>query len=119
MHVRTLLIAVASLASLAPAVSNAGPETAALKTCTAAFASSLSVRGAASPTVKLNYRDGQASSTFAEYYTHEYTFFLKANDPKTGLVLAHATCSATTGGTLLSLSATSTAAESPALAAQL
>jgi hypothetical protein len=117
MHVRTLLIAVAALAALTPAISNAGPERAALKTCTAAFASSLGVKGAASPTVKLNYRNGQTSSTFAEYYTREYTFFLKANDPKTGLALARATCSATTGGALLSF-ATSTAAESPALAAQ-
>jgi hypothetical protein len=119
MHVRTLLIAVASLAAVAPAVSNAGPESAALKTCTAAFASSLAVQGAASPAVKLNYRARQASSSFAEFYTRDYTFFLKANDPKTGLALAQATCSATTGGTLLSLSATSTAAESPALAARL
>ena len=77
MHVRTLLIAATALAAVAPAVCNAGPESAALKTCTAAFASSLGVKGAAAPTVKLNYRDGQASSAFAEYYTHEYTFFLK------------------------------------------
>jgi hypothetical protein len=119
MHVRTLLIAATALAAVAPAVCNAGPESAALKTCTAAFASSLGVKGAAAPTVKLNYRDGQASSAFAEYYTHEYTFFLKANDPKTGLALARATCSATVGGALLSLSATAAEAQSPALAAQL
>jgi hypothetical protein len=119
MHVRSLLIAAVSLAVLTPAVSNAAPESAALKTCTAAFASSFSVQGGASPTVKLNYRAGQASDTFAEYYTHDYTFFLSANDPKSGAALARATCSATTGGTLLSFSATSLATDRPALAARL
>ena len=63
---------------------NAGPESAALKTCTAAFASSLTAKGAESPSVKLNYRSSQPGSAFAEYYTRDYTFFLKANDPKTG-----------------------------------
>jgi hypothetical protein len=106
MHARTLLIAAASLVALVPAVSNAGPESAALKTCAAAFASSLTAKGAASPSVKLNYRAGQPDSAFAEYYTRDYTFFLRANDTKTGARLARATCSATTGGTLLSLSPT-------------
>ena len=93
MHIRTLLIAAATLAALTPAVSNAGPESAALKTCTAAFASSLkTAKGADSPAVKLNYHSGAPSSEIA-------------NDPKTGLPMARATCSATTAGTLLSLSA--------------
>jgi hypothetical protein len=104
MHVRTLLMT-ASLAALAPVISNAGPENAALKTCTAAFASSLSIQGTASPAVKLKYLAGPAASSFAEFYARDYTFTMKANDPKTGLALARATCSATTGGTLLSLSA--------------
>jgi hypothetical protein len=104
MHIRTLLLA-ASLAALVPVISNAAPESAALKTCTAAFASSLSAANNASPSVKLNYLGGQAASAFAAFYTRDYSFILKANDPKTGLALAQATCSATTAGTLLSLSA--------------
>jgi hypothetical protein len=119
MHVRTLLLTLASVAALTPAVSNAGAESAALKTCTAAFASSLSAQGTSSPAVKLKYRGGPAASSFAEYYTRDYTFFLKANDPKTGLPLARATCSATTAGTLLSLSAVPVGVDSPSLAAQL
>jgi hypothetical protein len=104
MHIRTLLLAAATFAALTPAVSNAGPESAALKTCTAAFASSLkTAKGTDSPAVKLNYHSGAPSSEIAEYYTRDYTFFLKANDPKTGLPMARATCSATTAGTLLSL----------------
>jgi hypothetical protein len=120
MHIRTLLIAAATLAALTPAVSNAGPESAALKTCTAAFASSLhTAKGTESPAVKLNYHSGAPSSEIAEYYTRDYTFFLKANDPKTGLPMARAQCSATTAGTLLSLSAIPLDAAGAVLAAKL
>jgi hypothetical protein len=119
MHIRKLPIAAALLVALAPIAANAGPESAALKTCTAAFASSLAAKGAESPSVKLNYRSSQPASAFAEYYTRDYTFFLKANDPKTGAALARATCSATTGGALLSLSATPLGIETATLAARL
>jgi hypothetical protein len=120
MHIRTLLIAAVSLAALAPAVSNAGPENAALKTCTAAFASSLkTAKGSDSPAVKLNYHSGAPSSQIAEYYTRDYTFFLKANDPITGAPMARATCSATTAGVLLSLSATPIDAAGTVLAAKM
>ena len=119
MHVRTQLILAASLVALIPAVASAGPESAALKACTAAFASSLADKDAALPTVTLKYRAGQPSSSVAEYYARDYTFFLKANDPKTGSPLAQATCSATTGGTLLSLSATPLEIAKPTLAAKL
>jgi hypothetical protein len=118
MRVRTHLIHAVSLIALIPAVASAGPESAALKTCTAAFASSLAVKGAALPAVTLKYRAGQPSSSVADYYTHDYTFFLKANDPKSGSPLARATCSATTGGTLLSLSATPLETGKATLAAQ-
>ncbi len=119
MHLRTLSIAAASVAILSPLAANAGAESAALKTCTAAFASSLAAKGAESPLVKLNYRGSQPGSVLAEYYTREYTFFLKANDPKTGAALARATCSATTGGTLLTLSSTPLAIDTATLASQL
>jgi hypothetical protein len=118
MHVRTHLILVVSLLAFIPAVASAGPESAALKTCTAAFASSLAVKGAALPAVTLKYLATQPSSAFAEYYTHDYTFFLKANDPRSGSPLARATCSATTGGMLLSLSATPLETGKATLAAQ-
>jgi hypothetical protein len=114
-----LPILAALLVVLSPIAANAGPESAALKTCTAAFATSLTAKGAGSPSVKLNYRTTQPGSAFAEFYTRDYTFFLKANDPKTGAALARATCSATTGGTLLSLSATPLGTDTATLAAQL
>jgi hypothetical protein len=118
MHVRTHLILTVSLVALIPAVASAGPESAALKTCTAAFASSLAVKGAALPAVTLKYLAAQPSSSFVEYYTHDYTFSLKANDLKTGAPLARATCSASTGGVLLSLSTTPLQIGNPTLVAQ-
>jgi hypothetical protein len=118
MQLRTHLILAVSLVALIPAVAGAAPESAALKTCTSAFASSLAANGAPLPAVTLKYRAGQRSSSFADYYTHDYTFFLKANDPKSGSPLARATCSATTGGTLLSLSATPLETGTATLAAQ-
>ncbi len=119
MHMRTLPITAALLVVLCPIAANAAPESAALKTCTAAFASSLAAKGAESPSVKLNYRAVQPTSSLAEYYTRDYTFILKASDPKTGTSLARATCSATTGGTLLSLFATPLDKETAPLAARL
>jgi hypothetical protein len=119
MQSRTLPILAALSVVLSPMAANAGPESAALKTCTAAFASSLAAKGAESPSVKLNYRSTQPGSAFAEYYTRDYTFFLKANDPKTGAALARATCSATTGGMLLSLSASPEETDTATLAARL
>jgi hypothetical protein len=119
MQSRTLPILVALLVVLSPIAANAGPESAALKTCAAAFASSLTAKGAESPSVILNYRSTQPGSAFAKYYTRDYTFFLKANDPKTGAALARATCSATTGGTLLSLSAAPVGTDTATLAARL
>jgi hypothetical protein len=119
MQSRKLPILAALLVVLSPIAANAGPESAALKTCTAAFATSLTAKGAESPSVKLNYRTTQPGSAFAEFYTRDYTFFLKANDPKTGAALARATCSATTGGTLLSLLATPLGTDTMTLAARL
>jgi hypothetical protein len=119
MQTRKLPILAALSVVLSPLAANAGPESAALKTCTAAFASSLAAKGAESPSVKLNYLAPQPGSAIMEHYTRNYTFILKANDPKTGAALARATCSATVGGTLLSLSATPPGTETATLAARL
>jgi hypothetical protein len=70
------------------------------------------------PTFKLNYRD-QPAGAYAEYYASKYTFLLKANDPKSGSLLAHATCSATAQGTVLSMSSTPQDGVIPTLAAGL
>lgn len=117
MSIRKLLLAAASIAAISPAVSQASAENSALKACAQAFASSLA-SGSVKPTYKLKYH-GEAPGALADYYkSHDFTFYLQANDPKTGLTLARATCSADTRGAVLALMATPLET-SPALAAKL
>jgi hypothetical protein len=116
MTIRKVLLAAASIAAISPAISHASPESSALKACAQAFAASL-VSGPEKPAFKLRYH-ADAPGALADYYnSHDYTFYLQANDPKTGLTLARATCSANTRGAVLALTATPLES-SPALVAE-
>jgi hypothetical protein len=117
MSFRLLFPTVALIAALSPAVSQAAPETEALNTCSRAFAASIATDAASPPSFKLKYSGGPAA-TWSMYFTHEYTFFLQARDPKTGAARASATCSASVAGTLIALKASSTDAAVAALAAK-
>jgi hypothetical protein len=114
MTIRKFLLTAASLAALSPAISNAAPEDTALKACAQAYASSLAT-GSGTPTFKLKYQS-EFTGTLAYYGSHDYTFDLQARNPKTGLVLGRATCSADIRGTISALTATPLEASS-ALAA--
>ena len=105
MKFRHFALAAASIAALAPAISNASPEKAAMSACARAFASSLAAPGAAVPTFKVAYRDNRYDSLL-EFYVREYSFELHANDLKTGLPIARASCSTDSHGTVVSLSST-------------
>jgi hypothetical protein len=112
MNFRTLLLGAATIAVLSPALSFASPENAALGACTRAFAASMASPGSSAPAFKVQYRNGQARSAIAEYYSnHEFTFYLQANDPKTGATLARATCTADSRGIQAALSAAPLASE--------
>src|SRR5580692_5759479 len=102
MDIRKLTLAAAAIAAT-PSISQAYPESAALNACARAFASSIAAPGSAAPSYKLDYRGAQAQSALANYYGREYTFNLQAHDPKTGVTLASATCSANMRGTILAL----------------
>jgi hypothetical protein len=106
MHLRSFLIAVTALAAGSPSMSNAATETTALQACAKAFAASIASPGAAAPAFKLNYRHGEESGILAQYYGRQFVFLLSAKDPKTGLTMASATCSANFGGTILALKST-------------
>jgi hypothetical protein len=116
MHIRKLALAAAAIAAT-PSISLAYPESAALNACARAFASSIAAPGSAVPSYKLDYRGAQAQSALANYYGREYTFNLLAHDPKTGVTLASATCSANMRGTSVALSPTPLGSSSPTLAA--
>jgi hypothetical protein len=115
MDIRKLTLAAAAIAAT-PSISQAYPESAALNACARAFASSIAAPGSAAPSYKLDYRGAQAQSALANYYGREYTFNLQAHDPKTGVTLASATCSANMRGTILALTP-ELGSSSPTLAA--
>jgi hypothetical protein len=117
MHTRKVLLALASVAAISPAVCNASPESEGVKACASAFAASIAPTGAAAPAYKLTYRGSQASSAYSDYYTRDFTFHLRAQNAKSG-VLAQATCSTDLHGNVVSLSALTREAKGPALAAQ-
>jgi hypothetical protein len=114
---KTALVA-ASIAALAPAISNASPEKDALNACARAFASSLAAPGAAVPSYKVSYRDNRFVGSMLEFYSREYSFEMHANDMKTGLPIARASCSADSHGAVVSLSSTPLDAAHPALASR-
>jgi hypothetical protein len=116
MRFRLLFPTAAIIAALSPAITQAAPESEALSACTHAFESSLAPDAATAPVFKLKYAAGQPATAWSNFFTREYTFFLQARDPKTGIARASATCSATAGGNLIALKAT--AADVPALAAK-
>jgi len=97
-------LALASIAALTPVISNASPEKAALNACARAFATSLAAPGAAAPAFKLAYHSNEFAGSMLEFYTREYTFDLNANDPKTGLPIARASCSVDSRGNIVALS---------------
>jgi hypothetical protein len=118
MKVRKVALAIVTIAVLAPAISNASPEKAALNACAHAFASSLASPGSGAPAFKVDYRGTLAAGSTLEFYTREYTFELHANDEKTGLLIARANCSTDAHGAVVAFSAIPTRSVSPSLAAR-
>jgi hypothetical protein len=107
MNMHTLLLGVASAAVFSTSISQASPENAALNACARAFAASMASPGSDTPSFKLKYLGSQPRSAFDDYYSgHQYTFSLQAQNPKTGLTLARATCTADTRGTRVALTST-------------
>jgi len=102
MDIRKCTLAAAAIAAISPSISSANTESVALNACARAFASSIAAPGSAAPAYKVDYR-GHAESALTSYYRSEYTFYLRAHDPKTGLTLARATCSADNGGKIVAL----------------
>jgi hypothetical protein len=119
MNVRKIGLAIATIAVLAPAISNASPERSALNACALAFASSLASPGTAAPAFKVAYHGNVNTGSMLEFFVREYTFDLHANDPNTGLPIARASCSTDARGAVVALSAVPLDAVQATLAAQL
>jgi hypothetical protein len=119
MCIRNLLLAASLGAAISPSISHASPENVALNACARAFASSLAAAGSSPPSYKLKYPGNQPAGVLADYYRPDYTFYLLANDSKTGARLARATCSTDSHGAKVVLTATPLDAPTTTLEAKL
>jgi hypothetical protein len=104
MNLRTISLAIVTVAALSPSISNAS-EKASIKACASAFATSMASPGSSAPAYKLAYRSGFGSG-ISDFYPTVYTFTLEAHDPKSGASIARAVCSADSRGTVTALTAT-------------
>ncbi|MGO9933070.1 MAG: hypothetical protein ACLPV8_14835 [Steroidobacteraceae bacterium] len=118
MDIRKLTLAAAVSAAIAPSISNANPEDVALKACARAFASSIATPGSTTRPYKLVNLDSHAQSAVASYYEREYTFYLQARDPKSGVTLARAACSTDKRGMIVALRTAPLDSANPTLAAE-
>jgi len=118
MNYRIIGLALATIASVSPAISQASTEKEALNSCVRTFAASLATPGAAAPAYKVEYRGNQyVESAVAEVYSRGYTFHLLARS-KTGLALAQANCETDSHGAVVALSPLPAESPLPPLAAR-
>ena len=113
MKFRNIVLAVATVAALSPAISHATPEKVSLKACASAFATSIAAPGAATPGYKLAYH-GEMSAPIMDY-AREYAFMLEARN-KSGAAIARARCLTDQNGVVTSLSTVPLSAKSDATA---
>ena len=117
MNLRKIALAVVTIATLSPTISNASPERISAKACASAFASSIAAPGASTPAYKLAFR-GTTGSALADFYPSDFTFTLEARDPKTGQPFARAVCSTDHRGNVTTISAVPLNGEVSKLASQ-
>jgi hypothetical protein len=98
MNIRSIGLAVITVAALAPTISSASVESSSLQACASAFATSIAAPGASAPSFKLSYSAAGGSGSLVQFYSHAYTFDLQARDPKTGIAVARAKCSTDRNG---------------------
>jgi hypothetical protein len=119
MKFRIIGLTLATIAAVAPAISQASTEKDALNSCVRTFAASLTTAGAAAPAYKVEYRGNQyVQSTVAEVYSRGYTFHLLARNAKTRLPLAQASCETDSHGAVVAMSPLPAESPLPALSAR-
>jgi|SRR5277367_3407843 len=118
MYLRKINLVAAATLALAPVVSQASPEKDALNACSRAFAESLASPGAAAPTYKVVFRGDSGTGTVSQFFVRSYSFYLHANDPKTGAAIARATCSTNSMGAVAAFTVVPADAPYPSFASQ-
>jgi hypothetical protein len=118
MTIRKILISVAALSAVVPAFANAAEHESMAQACGHAFAAKLGLAGGESQNYKLTDLAFDNAGSLEKFYATDYTVDLVARAPKTGALLAKATCLVSRGGTVLSLSAQPVAAGEARIAAK-
>jgi hypothetical protein len=117
MTIRKILISVAALCAIIPALADASEHESMAQACGHAFAAKLGLAGGAVQNYKLTNLAFDDAGSLEKFYATDYTVDLIARAPKTGATLAKATCLVTRNGTVLSLSAQPLSADEARIAA--
>lgn len=118
MNFRNIGFSLAAMAAISPSISNAAPESASLAACAQAFAAKMANPGAPAPRYRVSYLNDASAGTLSLIYSREYTFELHAKDPKSGLVVSKATCSASREGVVTELTVMPVSASAPQFASR-
>jgi hypothetical protein len=82
-------------AALYPAISSAWPGQRSLNACVNAFEETLATPAPGTHSYKVIFRGDRFSNSVLEpLYSRDFSFDLRANDPKTGNAVAHVRCEA-------------------------
>jgi len=103
MIIRTSALLLAAAAAISPSISSASPESASLAACAQAYAARMANPGMAAPKYHVSYMNDESSGTLSLIYAREYSFELQAKDPKTGVPMSKAICSASRAGVVTEL----------------
>ena len=95
------MAAITIAAAITPAISNATPERASVASCAQAFASTLAANGASPSKFTVTFKNEADSSVLVSFYSREFSYNLEARDPKTGLAIGRASCSADSRGAII------------------
>jgi|GEM_PF-5346137 hypothetical protein len=118
MNIRTLTIAaIAAVPTLLPAVCGAADE-ASLNACAKVFAAGLATHGMPVENYRISFVNRGYVETAAEYDAGIYTYDVTARDPKSGAVMASATCNVDEGAAVTALTYRTFGVPVPALAAR-
>jgi hypothetical protein len=103
MKIRHLVIATALSASALPAFAGSSAEDSMIQACGRAFAAKLGLATGAAPGYKLTNLLGPNRESLENFFAVDYQLDMTARAAKTGAPLAHAVCTVTRRGAVISL----------------
>jgi hypothetical protein len=118
MKIRTLTIAaITAVPTLLPLVCSAADD-ASLNACAKVFAVGLATHGMPAEKYRISFTNRGYVETAAQYDAGIYTYDVTARDPRSGEVMASATCNVDEGGAVTALTYRTFGVSVPAFAAR-